>query len=711
MAEPISIQQLKDASEDAISFAEFIYKPASALVKRRLAPDMHTLDFYTTLMENLVIGKVRAQDVSTLDGSTQAEVNKRTAYEYNTVSDMIAATKLTVGSVVATTGYHNPDDGGGAKYIISGTATDYSIPISNGLHAVFNNSFDIRKFGIVSSATLDQTANIERMVAYADSREYEIDFHDFSIMTPDIVQFVNSRGTIYRGMGFNYPHKIKNIKPVNNKSIPIYQGTIPIQFLPKQKGNGETFELENVRFDLYVADQTFTSGDGDGRFHGFYAGWHIDYPVGWSANMRSECGYKFKANGIYADTPAVTSTMALNLWFSDIEFKNMFGDYIGYYTTHFGTRVTAENCHGVYRDDLHASGRLLVTNFFHEEQEVGGGGFAYSQDYHKFKNISSIKYSTGESHSAIKRQVMGLPTLGKFEVEDVVGNISWTSSGQNLLINEIDISKANNVSITCSFEKATLRDLTVNGYVFTNPNATYGDVILDNVIVNFNIAANSSFPSIELVNGCKLNAILLSGNVQVNSITAKNLKSYKYRILVGNINSIYLDDWHHTPSGTFSSTCIETSAVSAKMTIIHSNIQDPQFSTTNTKNFIKTANTDANAKLDISVINTYMSKKPSFHLGLGVLDWVNSSPQLPTEFVYDPPQLSAAGEVDDSTTTTVTLNGAKVGDNVSAAFSRYNSGIRIYAVVSATNTVTVEFRNISSAPIDMASGTLAVKLI
>lgn len=71
MAEPISIQQLKNASEDAISLAEFIYKPASAMVKRRLAPDIHTLDYYTSLVENLVIGKVRAQDVSTADGSTQ----------------------------------------------------------------------------------------------------------------------------------------------------------------------------------------------------------------------------------------------------------------------------------------------------------------------------------------------------------------------------------------------------------------------------------------------------------------------------------------------------------------------------------------------------------------------------------------------------------------------------------------------------------------
>src|SRR5690606_36489201 len=149
-----------------------------------------------------------------------------------------------------------------------------------------------------------------------DSREYEIDFHNFFIMTPDIVQYTSGRGTIFRGMGFNYPHKIKNVKPVNHKTIPIYQGTIPIQFLPKQKGNGETFELENVRFDLYVADQTFISGEDDGRFHGFYAGWHPDYPVVWPNALLSECGYRFKANGIYADTPAVTSTMALNIWFS-----------------------------------------------------------------------------------------------------------------------------------------------------------------------------------------------------------------------------------------------------------------------------------------------------------------------------------------------------------------------------------------------------------
>ncbi len=84
---------------------------------------------------------------------------------------------------------------------------------------------------------------------------------------------------------------------------------------------------------------------------------------------------------------------------------------------------------------------------------------------------------------------------------------------------------------------------------------------------------------------------------------------------------------------------------------------------------------------------------------------------LSASVTYDPPTLAAAGTAGDSVTTTVTLVGAAVGDNVSAAFSRYNAGIRLYPMVSAANTVTVEFRNISAAPIDLASGTLTVKLI
>ena len=52
MAEPISIQQLKDASEDAISLAEFIYKPANVMIPRRLASDINSLQYYLDYMSS-----------------------------------------------------------------------------------------------------------------------------------------------------------------------------------------------------------------------------------------------------------------------------------------------------------------------------------------------------------------------------------------------------------------------------------------------------------------------------------------------------------------------------------------------------------------------------------------------------------------------------------------------------------------------------------
>lgn len=78
---------------------------------------------------------------------------------------------------------------------------------------------------------------------------------------------------------------------------------------------------------------------------------------------------------------------------------------------------------------------------------------------------------------------------------------------------------------------------------------------------------------------------------------------------------------------------------------------------------------------------------------------------------FDPPSLSAAGTAGDATTVDVTLSGAAIGDNVSAAFSRYNASIRLHPVVSAANTVTVEFKNTSTTAVDLLSGTLTVKLI
>lgn len=74
---------------------------------------------------------------------------------------------------------------------------------------------------------------------------------------------------------------------------------------------------------------------------------------------------------------------------------------------------------------------------------------------------------------------------------------------------------------------------------------------------------------------------------------------------------------------------------------------------------------------------------------------------------YDPPSIAAGATI----TTTITLAGAVVGDTVIASFNRYNADIEITAAVSAANVVTVKFKNTGAAAVDLASGTLTVKLI
>lgn len=155
----------------------------------------------------------------------------RLLFFYNTVADMVADTKLKVGKAVITHGYYSANDGGGARYLIKDTATDYSIPVANNLHAVFADSFDIRKLGIRDNATLDQTTEIKRMCAYADKFVYEIDFLNFSLQVPKIwtpmktwhrVSYPNGAavdGTDFMGMAFTQVHKLKNLKITHDKTV------------------------------------------------------------------------------------------------------------------------------------------------------------------------------------------------------------------------------------------------------------------------------------------------------------------------------------------------------------------------------------------------------------------------------------------------------------------------------------------------------------
>ena len=73
---------------------------------------------------------------------------------------------------------------------------------------------------------------------------------------------------------------------------------------------------------------------------------------------------------------------------------------------------------------------------------------------------------------------------------------------------------------------------------------------------------------------------------------------------------------------------------------------------------------------------------------------------------YDPPSLvDGAG-----TTTTVTVTGAALGDHAIASFSLNLQGITLTAWVSAADTVSVRFQNESGGTLDLASGTLRVRV-
>lgn len=74
---------------------------------------------------------------------------------------------------------------------------------------------------------------------------------------------------------------------------------------------------------------------------------------------------------------------------------------------------------------------------------------------------------------------------------------------------------------------------------------------------------------------------------------------------------------------------------------------------------------------------------------------------------YDPALIAAGAGADASA---ITVTGAALGDFAEASFSLNTQGIDLIARVSAANTVTVRFQNGTAAGIDLASGTLRVRV-
>lgn len=80
---------------------------------------------------------------------------------------------------------------------------------------------------------------------------------------------------------------------------------------------------------------------------------------------------------------------------------------------------------------------------------------------------------------------------------------------------------------------------------------------------------------------------------------------------------------------------------------------------------------------------------------------------LSNSAVYDPPSLIDGAGV----TITIACVGAVLGDFALASFSRDLQGILVTAYVSVADVVSVRFQNETTGVVDLASGTLAVKVI
>lgn len=90
----------------------------------------------------------------------------------------------------------------------------------------------------------------------------------------------------------------------------------------------------------------------------------------------------------------------------------------------------------------------------------------------------------------------------------------------------------------------------------------------------------------------------------------------------------------------------------------------------------------------------------------GDLDGIPVGVTLAASATYDPPSLiDGAG-----TTTTVACAGASLGDFAQCSFSGDTGGMLLTAWVSAANVVSVRFQNETTGTLDLASGTLRVRV-
>lgn len=483
------------------------------------------------------------------------------------------------GDFVRTIGYHNISDHGGAFYVISDTSNDYSIPLNNGKNAIFADSFDVRKFGIIDSKTLDQSENLKRLVAYADSRFYEIDFLGFSIMNPEIYQFTTSRGSVIKGLGFNYLHKIKNLHISNNKTKSLVQGTSCLLYLPKAAENG-ILSLENVTFDPYVSDYVLNyegpSGEYDGMMTGFIA---IPHPDWASFDYSQKLPIKFDFKDIDFDSAAVSYNLSTaGLYVEDVVAKNLTGQYLGLYLFSVANLVDCDQITGVLRDDLGTNGRSLVKNLIHDEAELGSG--TINQLGYNIKNCHSTKYSDGSPATTFKHHSVGNPIFEKLYAEKCTGTIELyalpTKTTKFKTVEVVDCRENFNFLVNINIDEIIFRNSISDAVLFDSLSTHKVKKIsgysskINNLSAPWSGTVANKLDSLYLED-CEVSdndrGLFLNNLFHVDNIEMNNIKQTGNVLLNGSFNQLIIDGYRiDTASGSYGNCIVfnSTTTVSAK---------------------------------------------------------------------------------------------------------------------------------------------------
>lgn len=455
-----------------------------------------------TLITEGIAGKVQTTDVVDSSGVSQEEINtdirneldQKTTRTFNKIADLVADAKLKNGQYVNTLSYNTTGDGGGAFYLVSNTATDYSIPLANGLHAVFSDSFDIRKFGIRDSATLNQSTELLRMRNYADTREYVIDFHGFSIMTPDLnAGITGSMQNIgaANGLWFEQAHHYKNLTMYSDKVNRLNTGKCQLIFCPTVDPETEQLVIyENIILDPWSDNyQPFTENYSqayDGMRHGIFI-----HPKGsWDGLFNTgQKDYSTNFSFKFINIKFLSSAYSYNITQAGFRCRNvtvdgLTGDCIVGLNLDC-VNLDAKGVHKNVRYDLAEPNRPMVFDAIHYEPEHGsavkdGLLFEYTiklDDCH----VTSV---TREGVKRASGQLLWVATLGssklhKLEASNCNGIVELQASNRGLNIGDV-----------------LFKDCTDGIFLLVNSGAVAKNILFYNCVVQRLVKSNTQYTNL-----------------------------------------------------------------------------------------------------------------------------------------------------------------------------------------------------------------------